>query len=93
MSATDEPDLQKPFFPNSTRTMNLHSMIEDADVPPKVTYAGIELDYDTPKGTVITSVQSVGQNGDHVFQVPMFVPQNIPSSAGGFPWKVDGEVV
>ena len=54
-------------------------------------YGGIELEYDTPKGSIITSVQSVSRSGDHVFEVPMFDPQDMPSSAGGFPWRADGD--
>ncbi|MBK9155811.1 MAG: hypothetical protein IPM25_16655 [Chloracidobacterium sp.] len=41
---------------------------------------------------MITSVQSVSPNGEHVFEVPMFDPEKMPSSAGGFPWKADGDI-
>lgn len=75
----------------STRKIDLSDFIEDAEVPGSITFGGIEVEYDTPRGSVVTSVQSVSRNGNHVFQVPMFDPANIPSSAGGFPWKVDGD--
>lgn len=80
-----------PLAPNSTKFINLYNLLEDANVQQSVAYGGIELEYNTPKGTVITSVQSVSPNGEHVFQVPMFDPQKLPSSAGGFPWKADGD--
>ncbi len=89
MNAVDIPST--PIAPHSTKKINLHNLIEDANVPNSVTYAGIELSYDTPNGTVITSVQSVSKDGDHVFQVPMFDPDKTPASAGGYPWKADGD--
>jgi len=80
---------QKTIGAGVTKAFELENFIDD--LPASVTYGGIELEYDTPKGTIITSLQSVSHNGDHVFQVPMFDPVNIPSSAGGFPWKADGD--
>ncbi|MGB7070010.1 MAG: hypothetical protein WBD22_11000, partial [Pyrinomonadaceae bacterium] len=77
--------------PHSTKLIDLQSLLDGASVPDSVSYAGIELEYDTPKGSVVTSVMSVSNDGDHVFQVPMFDPQKLPSSAGGFPWKADGD--
>ncbi|QYO65502.1 hypothetical protein [Leptolyngbya sp. 7M] len=77
--------------PSSTRIINLQNLLNGANVPASVNHAGIELEYDTPKGTLIVQVQSVSQNGEHVFQVPMFDPQKTPSSAGGYPWKADGD--
>ena len=73
----------------STRLVDLDNLLNN--IPNSVGYGGIELDYDTPKGTIATSVQSVSQDGNHVFQVPMFDPQTIPSGAAGFPWKADGD--
>ncbi len=80
---------EKNIAPGNTKLIDLENLI--ADIPNAIQHGGIELEYDTPKGTIITSVQSVSQNGDHVFQVPMYDPQNMPSSAGGFPWKADGD--
>ncbi|MGH9945670.1 MAG: hypothetical protein ACRD6X_00545 [Pyrinomonadaceae bacterium] len=33
----------------------------------------------------------MSQNGNHVFQIPMFDPENMPTSAAGFPWRADGD--
>ncbi len=80
---------QKPIAAGKTQTFSLANLV--TNLPPDAAYGGIELEYDTPKGTIITSVQSVSKDGDHVFQVPMFDPEKMPSSAGGFPWKADGD--
>lgn len=82
------PERQIPA--GSAKVFDLSTLIDNANVPSSVEVGGIEIDYDTPKGTVITSVQSGSANGEHVFQVPMFDPQKMPSSAGGFPWKAEG---
>jgi len=80
---------QRTIDPGTTRVFNLQSFING--LPASVTYGGIEIEYDTPKGSIITSVQSGSPNGEHVFEVPMFDPEKMPSSAGGFPWKADGD--
>ncbi len=83
------PERQIPA--GSTRTFDLGTIIDNASVPASVKIGGIEIEYDTPKGSIITLVQSGSSNGEHIFQVPMFDPQNMPSSAGGFPWKADSD--
>jgi hypothetical protein len=75
----------------STKDINLSQYINAAGVPADVQYGGLELEYTTLPGSVITSVQSISTNGEHVFQVPMMDPDNMPASAGGFPWKADGD--
>lgn len=89
MAAVDIPQTQ--IAPNSTKAINLQNLIDAANVPASVKHAGIELTYDTPTGTVLTQVQSVSPDRNHVFQVPMFDPQKTPTSAGGYPWKADGD--
>jgi hypothetical protein len=85
-------DVPEAVIPaNTTRIINLQGRIASSGMPATVDYAGIELEYDTIKGSVVTAVQSVSPSGEHVFQVPMFDPQKMPSSAGGFPWKADGD--
>lgn len=87
---TDSKNIpEKNVGPGNTKFIDLEDLIDD--IPNAVQYGGIELEYDTPKGTIITSLQSVSQNGEHVFQVPMFDPSAMPSSAGGFPWKANGD--
>ncbi len=74
-----------------TKSVELKSLITGANLPTQVTYGGIEIGYDTPPGSIVTSVQSLSANGEHVFQVPIFDPQKMPASAGGFPWKADSD--
>lgn len=66
---------EKQIAAGATRAFDLGSAIDNANVPASVKTGGIEIEYDTPKGTIITSVQSGSANGEHVFQVPMFDPQ------------------
>lgn len=89
MAAVDIPLTQ--IAPDSTKIINLQALIDSANVHASVKHAGIELEYDTPKGSVLTQVQSMSSDGNHVFQVPMFDPQKTPTSAGGYPWKADGD--
>lgn len=89
MAAVDIPETE--IVANGTKIINLRDLIVNANVPASVNYAGIELSYNRPKGTVIVQVFSVSQNGNHVFQVPMFDPEKTPASAGGYPWKADGD--
>lgn len=70
-------------------TLNVKQAIEAANVPEDVTFAGIELEYTTAPGSVVMTAQSVSRSGEQVFQVPLLDPERMPSSAGGFPWKVD----
>ena len=77
--------------PNSTKTINLKSAINAANVPSNVKYAGIETEYTTERGSVIMSAISVSPDDNHVFQVPMFDPDKSGTSAGGYPWKADGD--
>lgn len=77
--------------PNSTKIINLRQILDAANVPSSVSYAGLEFDYSTSRGSVVMAAFSVSQNENHVFQVPLFDPNKTPSSAGGYPWKADGD--
>ena len=74
-----------------SKTINLRQEIEAANIPANVKFAGINLEYSTAPGSVVMNALSVSQSGEQVFQVPLLDPQRLPSSAGGFPWKVDGD--
>ncbi len=51
---------------------------------------GLELEYSTPKGSVIASTLSVSTSGNQVFRVPMWDIYALRSSTGGYPWSIDG---
>ncbi len=74
-----------------SKSINLKPAIQAANLPSNVTFAGINLEYSTAPGTVLMNALSVSQSGQQVFQVPLLDPMRLPSSAGGFPWKVDGD--
>lgn len=80
---------QRTVAAGTSRVFDLSSLT--SGLPAAVTSGGIEFEYGAPKGTVMASVQSVSPDGDDVFQVPLLDPQALPTSAGGFPWKADGD--
>lgn len=51
--------------------------------------AGIELRYSSRPGSVIAMAHSVSERKNHVFRVPLIDPATLPSSAGGYPWRVE----
>lgn len=73
----------------SSKRINLSNLLNS--ISNAVSYAGIEVEYDSPEGSLITSVQSLSNDGNQVFEVPMLDPANIPSTSAGFPWKADGD--
>lgn len=73
------------------KQIDVERALREANVPPGVAFAGIELEYTTAPGSVIMTAQSVSRSGQQVFQVPLLDPNRMPSSAGGFPWKVDSD--
>ncbi len=81
----------KNIAPNSTKAINLKRIINAANVPAGVEIAGIEMKYDTRAGSVLMNLINVSESGTHVFHTPMLDPKTLPSSAGGYPWKVDGD--
>jgi len=82
---------QVNIAPRATKIVNLREILESANVPASVNFAGLEFDYSTARGSVVMTAFSVSQNENHIFQVPLFDPQKTPSSAGGFPFKADGD--
>jgi hypothetical protein len=78
---------------NSSKEIKLDKLIKDANLPSSVEFVGVEMDYDTPKGSVVMSLLSLSKDEEYVFQVPMYDPTKTPSSAGGYPWKANGDYV
>lgn len=83
------PEIQ--LNPNEVETLNLKQAVRQANIPANVTFAGLELEYTTAPGSVVMNALSVSESGQQVFQVPLLDPEKMPSSAGGFPWKADGD--
>ena len=51
--------------------------------------AGVELRYSSRPGSVVAMAHSVSERKNHVFRVPLIDPATLPSSAGGYPWRVE----
>jgi hypothetical protein len=51
--------------------------------------AGIEVNYDTPNGSVIVATHSVSPNRTQVYRVPMWDPLQQKSPTGGYPWRIE----
>jgi hypothetical protein len=51
---------------------------------------GLELEHDSPPGTVVFSAATVSRDLDHVFHVPLTDPETLPSSTGGYFWRLEG---
>ena len=75
----------------SSKTIDLQNLIEAANLPANIKYGGIEIEYDTAPGSVVVSSLSHSKNENLVFQVPIYDPAKTASSAGGYPWKTDGD--
>jgi hypothetical protein len=51
---------------------------------------GLELEHDSPPGTVVFSATTVSRDLDHVFHVPLTDPETLPSGTGGYFWRLEG---
>jgi|GEM_PF-5289317 len=76
---------------NEARSIDVASAISQSNVPASVTHTGFEFQYSTSPGTVIMTALSASQSRNHVFQVPLADPGRAGTSAGGYPWKADGD--
>ena len=52
--------------------------------------AGLELEHDGAPGSVVLSAATVSRDLDHVFHVPLTDPETLPSSTGGYFWRLEG---
>lgn len=78
---------KRPVLAGKTASIDLRPYLL---LPSSTKFTGIEIEYTTAPGTVLLGAISASQSGKHTYPVPLMDPQRMPSSAGGFPWKVDG---
>lgn len=71
-----------------TRTINLNGVL-NRDVARNAVTAGLEFEYSGAPGSVTMSAQSLSQDENHVFRVPMVDAASISSSTGQYPWGID----
>jgi|GEM_PF-1085170 len=76
---------------NDTKMIDVERAVRQSNVPANITDTGFEFEYSTLNGTVIMTALSVSRSENQVFRVPLFDPQRMASSAGGYPWKADGD--
>jgi hypothetical protein len=53
--------------------------------------ASVEFDYTTPPGSVMMAAQSVSENNNQVFRVPMWDVPAQRNGTGGYPWFIEGD--
>src|SRR5262249_6037135 len=56
----------------------------------KITAASIEFDYTTAPGSVVMAAESVSNDGNQVFRVPMWDVPAQRNGTGGYPWFIKG---
>ena len=79
-----DEQLQMPFDSEIMRELSeLPHGISD------IQSAGVELRYSSRPGSVVAMAHSVSERKNHVFRVPLIDPATLPSSAGGYPWRVE----
>jgi len=71
-----------------TRIINLNGVL-NRDLVRNAVTAGLEFEYSGASGSVIISAQSLSQDENHVFRVPMVDAASISSSTGQYPWGID----
>lgn len=76
---------------NETKSIDVERAIRQSSVPANITNAGFEFEYSTAPGSVVMTALSVSRSGNQVFQIPLFDPNKMGSSAGGYPWKASGD--
>jgi hypothetical protein len=71
------------------RKIDLNGVI-NRDAAKQPAAIGLEFDYPGAPGSVIMAAESVSQDDNQVFRVPMIDGSAISSSTGEYPWTLDG---
>ncbi len=71
------------------RLLNLNQVIQRSRQE-QIEIAGIEIEADTTNtGSILVNAQSVAENYNQVYRVPMADPFAQTSSTGGYPWRIE----
>lgn len=70
------------------RLLNMNAVIQRSRRE-QIKIAGLEIEYDTEAGSVLVNTQSVSENRNQMFRVPMADPLAQVSSTGGYPWRIE----
>ena len=74
-----------------TKQWSLTAALRSSHLPPNLASAGLEFEYTGAPGSVAMAAQRVSGDGNGVFRVPLLDPAAIPSSTGGYPWRIAGD--
>jgi hypothetical protein len=95
LSITDEtgrvrilPLPKSQLTAGESRAINLNGILNQ-DIARNAVTAGLEFEYSGSPGSVIMAAQSLSQDENHVFRVPMVDAASISSSTGQYPWGID----
>lgn len=82
---------EQKLEPGETISVDLTKAAKLDGVTEDLASAGLEFEYTGQPGSVIMAAVSVTKGGNHVFRLPMVDPTSQKSSAGGYPWMIEGD--
>ena len=74
--------------PNGIKILDMRQVVRRGEAEP-IQIAGLEIEYDSPAGSVIVSAHSESMNRNQVFRVPMWDVLAQRSPTGGYPWHIE----
>jgi len=73
------------------QSLDIQRVIAKAIASENISAASLEFEYTTAPGTVLMVAQSVSQDGNQVFRVPMWDVPAQRNGTGGYPWFIEGD--
>lgn len=65
------------------------SLVERESHAESIQVAGLEIDYDTPAGSLVVAAHTESQSGNQVFRLPLWDVLAQRSPTGGYPWRLE----
>ena len=76
--------------PGEAARLDVEGAIRRAILSKKIAAASIEFDYTSAPGSVVMAAESVSNDGNQVFRVPMWDVPAQRNGTGGYPWFIEG---
>ena len=73
------------------QSLDVQRAIAKAIASENISAASLEFEYTTAPGTVLMVAQSVSEDGNQVFRVPMWDVPAQRNGTGGYPWFIEGD--
>lgn len=73
---------------NDVRLLDMRLVVRRSEAE-AIRVAGLEIEYDTPAGSVLVAAHSESLSGNQVFRVPMWDVLAQRSPTGGYPWHIE----